>query len=60
MNKTEKAQIKGRTEAMEWCMNLVKRWRGQAEITVGCMDHSDACIEFAGELEKHIDEFANS
>ena len=67
MTELEKAEIKGRTDAMEWCMKLVKRWRKEHEDfeewrmkdpnPEAYLSLSD---EFADELEKHIMEFANT
>ena len=67
MTKLEKAEIKGRTDAMEWCGNLVKRWRKEHEdfeewrmTQPDPETHISLADEFADELEKHIEDFANT
>ena len=66
MTDLEKAEIKGRTEAMEWCMKLVKKWRQEhkdfEEWRLQQSDpeaHLSLSEEFADDLEKHIDDFAS-
>jgi len=67
MNELEKSEIKGRTDAMEWCMRLVEKWRKENkefEEWRGKQKHPESHIslynEFADELEQHIDEYSNS
>jgi len=66
MNESEKLEIKGRTDAMEWVSKLVLKWRKQhkefEEWRLNQPDpeaHVDLYEEFADDLEKHIAEFAN-
>ena len=62
----EKAEVKGRTDAMEWCQKLVNRWRMQHDDfelwrmkQTNPAAHVDTYEDFADELEEHISAFAN-
>jgi len=61
MTRLETERIKGHTEAMEWCMELAKRWREQSEkLTDEEQLHAGFPDQFADELEEHIDQYANT
>ena len=67
MTSLEKERIRGRTEAMEWCMKLVQRWRKEHnDFEEWRMkqplpeSHMSLGDQFADELEAHIDEYANT
>jgi hypothetical protein len=62
----ERAEIKGRTDAMEWCIKLVAKWRKEHEEfeewrlkQSNPESHLSLNDQFADELEEHIDQFAN-
>ena len=56
MNKIEQAEIKGRTDALEWVNKSVIKWR---EESFAAGKYSDFYDDFADELEQHILDFSS-